>query len=248
MIYVSHLLEDWDMRDVIEKTGAGVESIEFSISENLDSLEEKADRYEKRLEEMGCEDLILHGPFLDLNPMTFDSLILETTRKRYEQAYWAAKRLGAKKLVFHTCYVPDVYLLIGWADRVAEFYKRFLEGREGIQIVMENVFDRQAEPILEVARKVEHPDFGLCLDMGHAHCYSDRPAAAWAELFGSYIKHLHVHDNWGDRDAHWGLGRGNLDYKEIIETVKRNSPDVTFTIECSQKEDVLHSIKEICMV
>ncbi|MFQ7550352.1 MAG: hypothetical protein ACLRMZ_08680 [Blautia marasmi] len=63
MIYVSHLLEDWDMRDVIEKTGAGVESIEFSISENLDCLEEKADRYEKRLEEMGCEDLILHGPF-----------------------------------------------------------------------------------------------------------------------------------------------------------------------------------------
>lgn len=62
---------------------------------------------------------------------------------------------------------------------------------------MENVFDRQAEPILEVARKVEHPDFGLCLDMGHAHCYSDRPAGAWAELFGSYIKHLHVHDNWG---------------------------------------------------
>lgn len=29
MIYVSHLLEDWDMRDVINRTGAGVESIEF---------------------------------------------------------------------------------------------------------------------------------------------------------------------------------------------------------------------------
>ena len=53
MIYVSHLLDDVDMRDVIERTGAGVESIEFSISENLDRLEEKIDSYEKRLEEMG---------------------------------------------------------------------------------------------------------------------------------------------------------------------------------------------------
>ena len=74
MIYVSHLLDDVDMRDVIERTGAGVESIEFSISENLDRLEEKIDSYEKRLEEMGCGKLVLHGPFLDLNPMAFDSL------------------------------------------------------------------------------------------------------------------------------------------------------------------------------
>lgn len=245
MNYVSHLLDDMDMREVIGQTGAGVESIEFAISENLDCLEEKADRYEKRLEEMGCRNLILHGPFLDLNPMTFDSLILDVTRKRYEQAYWAAKRLGADKLVFHTCYVPDVYLLIGWADRVADFYKRFLEGREGIQIVMENVFDREAEPVLKAVRKVDHPDFGICLDMGHAHCYSDMPAAAWAELFGSYIKHVHVHDNMGDRDAHWGLGKGNLDYKKVIKTIKKNNPKVSFTIECSQKEDVLQSVSEL---
>ena len=245
MIYVSHLLDDVDMRDVIERTGAGVESIEFSISENLDRLEEKIDNYEKRLEEMGCGKLVLHGPFLDLNPMAFDSLVLDATRKRYDQAYQAAERLGAEKLVFHTCYVPDVYLLIGWADRVAEFYKRFLDGRDGIQIVMENVFDREAEPILEVARKVDHPDFGICLYIGHAHCYSEMPAAAWAELFGSYIRHMHVHDNLGDRDTHMGLGRGNLDYREVIGIVKRNNPEVSFTVECSGKKDVLQSVSAL---
>ena len=30
---------------------------------------------------------------------------------------------------------------------------------------MENVFDREAEPVLEAVRKVDHPDFGICLDM-----------------------------------------------------------------------------------
>ena len=71
------------------------------------------------------------------------------------------------------------------------------------------------------------------------------PAAAWAELFGSYIKHVHVHDNMGDRDAHWGLGKGNLDYKKVIKTIKKNNPKVSFTIECSRKEDVLQSVSEL---
>ena len=39
MIYISHLLDDSEMADVIEKTGAGIEAIEFSVSENLDSLQ-----------------------------------------------------------------------------------------------------------------------------------------------------------------------------------------------------------------
>lgn len=245
MIYVSHLLSDEAMKKVIEKTGAGVESIEFSIAENLDFLESKLEKYGERLRDMRCGDLILHGPFLDLNPMTFDSLILEATVRRYEQVYRAAKRLGASKIVFHTCYVPDVYLLIGWADRVSEFYERFLEGKEGIQIVMENVFDREPEPILEVAEKVKHADFRLCLDIGHAHCYSPVPVVKWAKLFGKYIGHLHVHDNLGDRDAHAGLGKGSLPYRKVLDTVRKASPDVTMTVECQTEKEVLETIEAI---
>ena len=36
MIYVSHLLSDEEMKEIIERTGVGVESIEFSVAENLD--------------------------------------------------------------------------------------------------------------------------------------------------------------------------------------------------------------------
>lgn len=44
MIYVSHLLCDEDMKEICGQYGAGVESIEFSISDNLDRLERKIDR------------------------------------------------------------------------------------------------------------------------------------------------------------------------------------------------------------
>ena len=98
MIFISHLLPDKEMKELIEETGAGVESIDFSITENLDHLSESVNSYKKRMKEIGTENLILHGPFLDLNPVAFDSEILRVTKLRFAQAYSAAQELGAKKL------------------------------------------------------------------------------------------------------------------------------------------------------
>ena len=114
------------MQALVRQTAAGVESIEFSIAENLDHLTETLRSYEKRLEAMEGKELILHGPFLDLNPAAYDNLVAEATRVRYEQAYEAASVLGAKKIIFHSCHVPAVDMRQGWASRVAGFYQRFL--------------------------------------------------------------------------------------------------------------------------
>lgn len=242
-IYISHLLSDTDMKKIIARTGCGIESIEFSISDNLDSCSDTIRRYEKRLQLMNCQNLILHGPFLDLNPMAYDKLVLEITRKRYEQCYQAARILGAKKIVFHTCYIPKIYLLTGWADRVIDFWNRFLDHKEGIQVVMENVQDPEIEPILQVAEKVKHPDFGLCLDIGHAHCYSNYPVTQWARQLGHHIKHLHLHDNDGHSDTHMALGEGNIPTAEVLDCVRSYTPDVTCTIECSRKNRVMKSLE-----
>ena len=115
MIYISHLVEDMDMKEIISETKAGVESIDFSIADNLDRLTESVESYKKRLELIGAKHLILHGPFLDLNPVSFDSEIMKVTEKRFGQAYEAAKMLGAQKIVYHTGYNPGIYMLIGWA-------------------------------------------------------------------------------------------------------------------------------------
>ena len=239
MIYVSHLLEDQEMRELLQSTRMGVESIEFSIAYNLDHLTQTLKTYEKRLEAMGCEELILHGPFLDLNPAAFDSEIARVTRYRYEQAYAAAKTLGAKKIIYHSCHVPTVYMRQGWASRVAAFYKEFLEDKtDEIQILMENVLDPVPELLWECAEEITHPAFGLCLDVGHAHCYSKEPLGKWLKENEPYIRHLHVHDNCGDRDCHLALGQGNLPLEEL-ETCLHKGMDCT--IECNTREDVLHT-------
>lgn len=78
---------------------------------------------------MGAAHLTLHGPFLDLNPAAYDSQIRQVTRLRFDQSYEAARELGVEKIIYHSCYYPQVYFLEGWAERVAEFMNQFLEGR-----------------------------------------------------------------------------------------------------------------------
>ena len=136
MIYISHLLPDEEMKGLVTETGTGVESIDFSISDNLDHLGRTIERYQKKLEEMGNPPLTLHGPFLDLNPAAFDSLIREVTMKRFTQCYQAGLELGAKKIVYHSGMIPCVYYREGWADQGSRFFTEFLEDKDDLEIVM----------------------------------------------------------------------------------------------------------------
>lgn len=241
MIYISHLLEDEEMREVVAQTGAGVESIEFSVSDNLDSLEDKISTYQKRMKMMGAERLTLHGPFLDMNPMSYDSWIREVTMERFTQAYEAGIRLGAEKIVYHTCFLPTVYYLTDWAKRTAEFWNEFMEGKKGMQVLLENVYDPEPDAIVEVKELVESQDFKLCLDLGHAHCYSLLPLKIWIESFGKHTGQIHVHDNCKGRDLHLGVGKGNIPYPEVLHEIREQTGEVDYTIECSTLEDVMHS-------
>ena len=52
MICISHLLPDEEIQELVTVTGAGVESIDFSISDNLDHLGKRIELYQKKLEKM----------------------------------------------------------------------------------------------------------------------------------------------------------------------------------------------------
>ncbi|MDD6660232.1 MAG: sugar phosphate isomerase/epimerase [Lachnospiraceae bacterium] len=237
MIYISHLLPDEQMRQIIQETGFGIESIDFSISDNLDCLEKSIEVYRKKLESFGTEHLTLHGPFLDVNPCAYDSLVRKATLTRFDQCYQAGLALGAKKIVFHSGMNPYVYYKEGWAEHVTAFWSEFLQDHQELEIVLENVFDDDWRLLLDVYQRVNRPNFKLCLDIGHAHCYSSLHVLEWTEHLAPYVTHVHVHDNSGDRDAHTGLGKGNLPWKEVL-TLLPETEERTWTIECMREEDV----------
>ena len=78
--------------------------------------------------------------------MCYDSLVRQATLRRFSQAYEAAQILGASRIVYHSGMIPTVYYLEGWAQRMADFWNHFLNGKSGITVCMENVLDRYAAP------------------------------------------------------------------------------------------------------
>ena len=232
------------MKEIIEQTEVGIESIEFSIADNLDHLNDSIGSYRERLKFMGCRGLTLHGPFMNIDPAAFDSEVRKITMMRFHQTYTAGMELGAKKIIYHTCMNPYVHYLQGWPERVAEFFGEFLEEHKELEVVMENVFDPQIDPVLDGYKLLgeKYPNFHLCFDMGHAHCYSKIPVLEWTEKLAPYVTHVHVHDNNGDRDSHAALGAGNIPYERVLGLLPETR-ERTWTIECCSKKDVLQSIR-----
>lgn len=245
MIYTSDLLTTNDMRTLLGKINTGLESIEFSISDNLDLLDSKIIEYRKKLDFLNVTNLTIHGPFLDLNPASYDSQIREVTFHRFSQSYEAALLLGAKKIIFHTCFIPTIYFPDEWPERMADFWNDFLKDRQQIPVLMENVYDPYPEPIRKVKDLVNASNFMLCLDIGHVNCYSKLSVLEWICCLDDAIDHVHLHDNDGTRDAHLALGEGSLPVHEVIEALKKAAPTATYTIECAAPQAVLDSYEMI---
>lgn len=244
MLYVSHLIPDEDMASLLGRYWLGVESIEFSIGYCLDEWRVRAEAYRERLFAMGWGGMLsVHGPFLDLNPVSWDSKVAKVSRERYSQAYEAAYELGAGRIIYHTCFVPMINYLDGWAERMIAFWDSFMrdKGME-ITVCLENVFDPVYEPLLEIARAGVHPAFGLCLDVGHAHWASSQSVEEWLEKLSPYICHLHLHDNHGNHDEHLGLGRGNLSWDTILAFIRENLSHAGITVENPDRKDCERSI------
>ena len=58
------------------------------------------------------------------------------------------------------------------------------------------------------------------------------------EAFGSRIVHIHVSDNRYRYDDHMPLGAGEINWKEILATIKATGYDESFTLEvfCRERE------------
>ena len=137
--YASDLIPKEELKEVLELAEMGVETIRFSVAMNLDEFSRQIEIARGDLRDLGNPPLSVHGPFLDLNPMSFDSRVRQVTKERFEQAYEAARILGADRVVYHSGLIPATVYLEGWAVRMVEFWEEFLKGKSGITVCMENV-------------------------------------------------------------------------------------------------------------
>ena len=211
--------------------GLGIEIQSFYHPDVLDNSADALAKYLNLLE--GFDGLrALHGPFGDLCPGSFDPLVRKVTAHRIEQGITIARELDVDHIVLHHGYVPNTSSPANWIKRSCDFWRDILTTvPDTIHIHLENLFDHNSDILLELVQKLGDARMGICLDIGHAHAFSQQSAVDWVNALAANVTYIHLHDNYGSKDEHLSLGQGNLPLQEVLAALETHAPDAIWAIE-----------------
>lgn len=223
-----------------EKLDLGFEYNDFFIPSLLDDEKELEKRINSYKNIGGLNTI--HGVFFDICFDSSDRLIKDASYTRARQTLDIAKKLGCKKIVFHTNYIVGFnsqdYKEI-WVSGNAIAYRKFLKEYPDIEISIENMFDQDDILIRELIKEVNNPRFRMCLDIAHANL-SNESIKDWINNCKKYVSHIHINDNFGDCDSHLAIGSGNIDYNYVIDELNKMD-DITILIEVKTTKDFITS-------
>jgi sugar phosphate isomerase/epimerase len=212
----------------------GIEIQEFVSPDNIDENSHTASDIKTKLDRISPRGL--HGPFSDLVPASRDQQIQAVTRNRFQRAYELAQAVGAQHLILHTGYIPKTYARQAWIENSVRFWVRFLFGKDdGLRIHLENVYEDDYLIIIELLDRVNaavgRKALTVCLDVGHVHANSSRKLQEWIPGLGARIQYVHLHNNDGFLDNHWGLWKGKIDMVGVLDLLKIHAPEALWTVE-----------------
>ncbi len=234
--------------EIANELGLGLEISRFGkLRELEDNFDETLKTYKDAVK--GLEgDLTLHGFFSNLCVCSKDPLIKEASIKRYYQSLEIASELGAKTVVFHTCF-NNLLMQQQYRDNFfmqsLDFYREFIPyfEKEGIVATIENVHEKNNDMIRNIIAAINSPYLRATIDIGHCNIHSDIPVKEWIKDYGIMLHHMHFHNNYGDEDAHSSLKKGSLEIKPILETLKTMELYPQITFEIFDKEDLYESVE-----
>ena len=210
--------------------GLGLDLTDFCVAANLEDPDRRraaAGRQE------GIGRFWLHAPFAELFPCAIDPLARDIAVKRYRQTIAMARRLGINRIVIHDGYIPFIYFPEWFVEQSVRFWRDFLpEVPRDMTIALENVMDDGPDMLAAIMEGVNDPRLGVCLDVGHANTtVSKTPPLDWIAPLSPWLRHVHIHNNFGEWDLHNPLGEGNIPMEQVLDQLLTRCPAATYTIE-----------------
>jgi sugar phosphate isomerase/epimerase len=94
--------------------------------------------------------------------------------------------------------------------------------------------------------EINHPHLRACLDVGHAHLFTDNHFAFddWLESLAPWLSEIHMNNNNGILDEHHGFDwqAGVLNYQEILPKIRAINPQVAMVLEMDLVQDMRDSL------
>jgi sugar phosphate isomerase/epimerase len=241
--FVTISITDWGNFDqalpIAVKFGTGLEIQEFANPVNLEAPDELLNKVNKTANRLSF--LGMHGPFLELVPVSRDRLVRQTAKIRFEQAYQVGMKMGAQHLIIHSGFLPKTYPRDVWVQNTCDFWFDFLSDKPNPGLFhIENVYEDEPGAILELVERVnevfQDELLTSCLDIGHVNANSSCSFDEWIGTLGDRIRYVHLHNNFGVLDDHIKLTKGTIDVAQVLELLKVHSPHAIWTIETNVED------------
>lgn len=249
--FISSTVDFHDFKNAVKianELGCGIEISRFGKLRELDlNFDYTLNEYKSILNDFEGE-ISLHGFFSNLSVGSKDPLIKEVSEKRYYQSFELAAELGAKTVVFHTCFnnllKHKEYNNSFFLNNI-EFFKEFIPNfeREGIIATMENVHEPTPDFIRSLVATINSPNFKVTLDIGHVNLHSKILPADWIRAYGIMLHHMHIHNNFKNEDSHSSLLNGSVDFKEVFKILSKIQLKPLVVFEIFDENDLRESVK-----
>lgn len=167
----------------------------------------------------------LHLPFVEMNPASLIPSVRALSEERLKRALDFGEALGARVGVLHTGQVPVRHpMALSLAREALEktlsalLPLPFPVALENLALAEEDLLQGPEELKALLNR---FPQYGFCLDLGHALVeLGPRGPLLYWEALGDRLLHLHLHDNHGHRDDHLPVGAGTVPWEKLIPRLK----------------------------
>lgn len=199
-----------------------------------------------------CKKIHTHGPFMDINQGSLDTIVRKTAKERILQAIKLSYQIGSEYVIFHSGYNPLYYSNIKnlWLDNVVKFWSDIfeddfwnnIESTNNFTICIENHFEETMDILLEMFERVSNNRFKCCFDLSHCYLYSSSDVISNMKKLKKFIREIHVNDTDGKRDTHQVVGTGILNIKEILSYVNDFLLNPYLTIEVLSEESARLSL------
>jgi sugar phosphate isomerase/epimerase len=232
------LAADWNTFDVVLPIALryqiGIEVQEYTRPNNIDHNRSMAKDIGEQISTIPLRGF--HGPYLELVPASQDPKVRDVARSRFQDAYDLAKVVDAQHLILHTGYFPKTYPREIWVQNSLEFWIDFLSDKHGpVNVHIENVYEDDYSGIAELLDRVNEAlneeKLTACLDIGHVHSNSSKALEEWITNLGNRIRYVHLNNNDGIVDDHWGLWKGKIDIVHVLDLLMKHSPASVWTVE-----------------
>ena len=111
----------------------------------------------------------------------------------------------------------------------------------GLQFAMEmraGDFISSVDGVISIFNDCGVDNIGMVYDVAHANAISEYLDLGIYKL-GKYLKLVHLSDNDGTRPYHYQPGKGNIDFKNIMETLKKTGYNGYVVVDISGIDNIM---------